>query len=280
MESVTESNSTAALSGVSPSPVRSGGTIKRKEPSAAQGCVLPAAGQSTPKKFKVPEDIKEEVRVLIADKLMSIDVDVRLRALSELSGIYTTRDQPHPQKEEYSRAVDGWHGGHFVLVVLRQELAKGDGANRDVVFQAIRFLANWNMAAPRCRDAMSSFKGIGSIAGAMQAYPNDQEIQYATICCFLNCTCDRDAARLQEIVDDDAVVCVVEALITFAEDKRIVTHGVKILDRLHGASHWRRLVKDGALVAVSEAIKAHVDSCDGDRVLTLCYNLVKKLCVP
>lgn len=181
-----------------------------------------------------------------------------------------------PSKEEYSRAVGKWHGGHFVLVVLRQELDKGDGGNREVVYQAVRFLANWNKEAPRCRHDMSMFKGAGSIADAMQAYPYDREIQYATICCLLNYTCESEAAKLQDLVDEDAVVLLVRALKTFSDDTRIVTHGVKILDRLHGASHRYRLVKDGAMVAVSEVILAHEGSWD----VTACYNLVKKLCGP
>jgi hypothetical protein len=56
---------------------------------------------------------------------------------------------------------------------------------------------------------------------------------------------------------------------------------VKILDRLQGASdgaHWRRLVKDGALLAVCEAIRVHVGT--GDQVLQVCNHLAEKLCVP
>jgi hypothetical protein len=272
-----EANSTAARAGVLPSPVRSGsGTTKRKEPGAG------IAGQSSGRKrSKVANDIREEVRVLLAHKLMSIDEEVKLQALAELSRIYTTRDQPVPHKEVYCCAVEAWHGGHFVLIVLRQELAKGDGARRDVVFHAIRFLANWNKEAPRCRDAMSDFKGIGCIVAALEAYTEDREIQYATICCFVNYTCDRDEARLKEIVNGNAIMGVVQALKKFSDDKRIVTYSVKILDRLQGASdgaHWRRLVKDGALLAVCEAIRVHVGT--GDQVLQVCNHLAEKLCVP
>jgi hypothetical protein len=119
----------------------------------------------------------------------------------------------YQQMAEHRRAVNRFDGGRRVLLELRRELGKvGDLQNRDVVLEAIRFLANWITTSAEGFQCFLDIQGIRSVRDALNGYLDDHEIAAAAISCFYNYTLIGDGAHLNEFVAGGSLQCMVWAV--------------------------------------------------------------------
>jgi hypothetical protein len=156
--------------------------------------VQPPPPQGRP--AKSADDIDNEVRVLVEEKLMHKNYSVKVGALGALTG--HLQDDAEVQddlaeKRLYQRAVFTWDGCHRVLLVLRQELDRRfGGPHRDVVFGALQFLDRWNRTSTKHRECTSRLGGVGTLVSAMRAFLGDGQIQAWAIDCLFRFTSDDD----------------------------------------------------------------------------------------
>jgi hypothetical protein len=231
--------------------------------AAAPRVALAARNEaSTVSPTKSVDEIEQEVRGLLDDKLFGKDVAVKADALRQLKVYLQTSEsseEEHQQMKEYSRAVSNLGGCHLVLIALRQEIDKDGGPNRGVALAAVKFLQNWNFRLER-RDTMSRFNGVGKIVRAMEAFPDDVELQSAAITCLHNFTYDADASRRQELLEENCLRLIVHAATPSTTCGKTKVRAMLILQRLRtigGRSHVKRLIRSGALVAVARTYSDH-----------------------
>jgi hypothetical protein len=229
------------------------------------------------------EAVKAEVRVLLERNLMSNDDELKIETLHKLANYFAEKEDgpnAYHQKVEHRRAVEHWNGCHLVLLTVQQQLSKADGPHLDVIYGAIRFLANWSIGSSERCDALSRFDGIGVIVQAGKAFLNNAGIGTAAICCFLNFTSDHDEKRLSGIVEGDALHYVIQAMLAHKTNKVLQRGALILLERscdILGPRHRVRLIEKDMLLALSAAYATFLDSAE---CRTLCSTLMNKLCVP
>lgn len=235
----------------------------------------------------VEEAVVAEVRELLEGDLLRPDVDeaAKVAALRTLGDYFDTDHGAYPQTAEHRRAVKDWNGCHLVLVALQRELAKADddGPRRDVVLEAIRFLPNWCIGSPERCAVLSRFQGVAGILEVAKAFPNDGGITAEVIRCFLRFSSDEDPARLNEIVQGDALEYIVQAMSseTHKDNAALQRCALTILERATKGDDGRRrdrLIQKGAVIAAAAAYATFLESDDG--ILTLCAVTLGTLVVP
>jgi hypothetical protein len=228
--------------------------------------------------------VMAEVRELLERRLMDGDDELKIETLHKLAGYFAVKDDDpsaYSQNAEHRRAVEHWNGCHLVLIAVRRQLFRADGPHRAIVHGAIQFLVNWITGIPERCDALARFEGIGVIVQAARAFHTDDTIRAAAICFFLGFTSDNDEKRLRDIVGGDAFHYIIQAMISHPTKKSLQLQGLHFLKRVVdvlGHEHRGRLVKKGALVAVSGAYSTYLDS--DVQILALSKNLMSKLCPP
>lgn len=227
--------------------------------------------------------VKVEVRALLELNLTGNDPAVKIDTLNKLAEYFAEKGEgpdAFQQKAEHRRAVEHLDGCHLVLIVLRQELAKAGGPHRNVVYSAIRFLANWCIGSPEHCDALSRFDGIGVILDVMKVFIADGGMGTAAVCCLLNYTSDNDAARLGDFVEGDALEYIIQAMLAHTNNESLQRRALIVLERsceVSDRSRRERLIKNGALLAVSAAYTAFFLS--DAQIRALCSIVMQKLCV-
>lgn len=226
--------------------------------------------------------IKKEIRELLEKKLMGAAADdgAKLEALRKLNEYWDY--DPNTSNTKYQghrRATIESAGCHLVLIVLRQELGKGEGANRRVVQESINFLLRWNCFGVDLGETMLRFDGVSSVARAMKAFPQDQYIQYVAVLCFNNFSNKGGAARVHGLLERGCLPLIIQALPTIAMYENGPKCAVLTLGRMcevAGHGHFQDLVDAAVMEALVDVFRAHNEDSD-ERVRSACRAVMNKL---
>jgi hypothetical protein len=251
--------------------------IWRAGPSTQSKEEKPAPSTKT-KEAKSVDDIQQEVRELLENNLVGKADAVKLKTLITLvTHLISASKNPNLESEEYRRAIVEWGGYHMVLIVLRQELDKGErGASRLVVLSTIRFLQMWNIFVD-LQDTMLRLDGVGTVARAMKTFPNEPLINSLAVRCLYNLTCDGDEPRRQRLVDEDCIPLILRALPALKKHPDTQKYALVTLDRLcrvAGPQRVEGLVDASAVGALVEIFNANKDSRAD--VVVACSNLMNR----
>jgi hypothetical protein len=256
---------------------------KRKDNPAP---TRPAAGPD--KKTKVAEDggdaeIKREVRELLEKKLMGAAADdaaAKVKALRKLNKYwYYDPNTSNTTYKAYRRATIESDGCHLILIVLRQELDKGEGANREVVHESVRFLVRWNCFEVELGDTMLRFDGVEAVARAMKAFPHERYIQYVAVMCFYNFTTKGGTARPAALVEGGCLPLILQALPTVGFYKKGPKCAVRTFGRMcefAAPHHFEGLVDTAVLGTLVDVCRAYNEDSD-ERVRASCRAVMNKL---
>ena len=254
--------------------------IWRMGPSTPSKKETAPATTTTEKEAKSVNDIQQEVRELLENHLVgkadAVKLTTLLTLVAHLDAGTKTRT---PENDEYRRAIAEWDGCHLVLIVLRQELDKGEQhASWLVVHSSIRFLLLWNYYGD-LEDTLMGLDGVRAVARAMQAFPNEFHINYGAVLCIYNLTCGTGgAARFQKLVDEDCIPVIHRALPTLKSSPHAKKHAVLALERLSRVATPQQmdgLVDASVMEALVDVYNAHVDS--EENVAAACRSLLNKL---
>jgi hypothetical protein len=231
------------------------------------------------------DEVEREVRGVLDKKLFGQDDAVKVDAMRTLTEYFreTGRsEEEYQQNDGYRRAVGEWGGCRLVLLVLELELDKGDRANRDLVFGAMRFLGVWNYLGDERRSTMMRFKGVDIVARAMQAFPVDSDIQYVGISTFLNFTAViGNTQRLEELVQGNCIPLILRVMTTHTNGEVTRKFAVVVLGRLcdvAGPACFDDHVDARVLGVLHDMFRAYKNSNDGfaEEVRTSCRALSSK----
>jgi hypothetical protein len=217
---------------------------------------------------KTVRKIEEEVRVLLHHKLFGKDDAAKVKALRTLAGYFSdmgggTDPTEEQRKEEYCRAFSKLDGCPLVLIALRQELDRAGGPNRDVLLKELQFLHIWD-GRPDRRDTISRLNGVDKVVRAMEAFPNDDDVQLAAIACLCRSIHDDDETRRQELLEQNCLRGIIRAVSHSTISPETKALAMRLLERLceiDGHSHVDRLIEASALVAAARAYSEHTN-CD------------------
>jgi hypothetical protein len=219
---------------------------------------------------KTVRKIEEEVRVLLHHKLFGKDDAAKVKALRTLVGYFSdmgggTDPTEEQMKEEYCRAFSKLDGCPLVLIALRQELDRASGPNRDVLLKELQFLHIWDRRPDR-RDTISRLNGVGKVVRAMEAFPNDDDVQLAAIACLCSSIHDDDddETRRLELLEQNCLRGIIRAVSPSTVSPETKALAMRLLERLceiDGHSHVDRLIEANALVAAARAYSEH-ENCD------------------
>jgi hypothetical protein len=218
------------------SPVQSSKSSGKRKVSSATSQLDPEPAETPAKKAKSVDEVEREVRGVLGKKLFGQDDAVKVDAMRTLTEYFrkTGRsEEENQQNDGYRRAVGEWGGCRLVLLVLELELDKGDRANRDLVYGAMRFLLGWNYRSDERRNTMMRFKGISIVLRAIQAFSDDSVIQHVGITTFLNFTAGSDNKRcIEELVNENCIPLILRIITTRANAETLRKHAVVVLGRL------------------------------------------------
>jgi hypothetical protein len=271
---------------------------KRKDNPAAPARPAPPAatndGAAGPAKKKAKAsvkgsggdaDIEKEVRELLEKKLMGAAADdaaakvKALRTLNEYWDYDDSGEKSNAEYEEHRRATVESDGCHLVLIVLRQELDKGDGANREVVKESVLFLNYWNCFEDELGETMLRFGGVEAVARAMQNLPHERHIHYLAVVCFYNFATKGGAARPRALVKGGCLPLILQALPTIGFYKKGPMCAVMTLGRMckvAGPRHFEGLVDTAVLGTLVDVCRAYNEDSD-ETVRALCRAVMNKL---
>jgi hypothetical protein len=267
---------------------------KRKDNPAAPARPAPttmtasdgAAGAAKKAKAAGADAIKKEIRELLEKKLMGAatadddDGKAKLEALRTLHEYWDYDPYTSNTKyKAYRSATIESDGCHLILIALRQELDKGDGANREVVEESIRFLQLWNCFEVELGDTMLRFDGVEAVARAMKAFPQDHCIQNVAVACFHNFTYGAAAARPHALVEAGCLPLILQALPAIGFYEKGPMGAVMTLGRMcefAGPRHFEGLVDTAVLGTLVDVCRAYNEDSD-ERVRASCRAVMNKL---
>jgi hypothetical protein len=270
------------------SPVQSSQiSCKRKNSTSSQDNkdAPESPAQAVAKRAKSVDEIDEEVRELLDKKLFGQDDAVKVEAMRKLTEYFRkggNTDQEYQQKAGHRRAAGEWGACRLVLLVLDLELDKGDRANRQIVYSAVRFLQHWNLCSAEHRDTMLRFKGVEFVAKAMQAFPDDSYSQYVGISCLLNFTKGTDKKHRGELVEANCIPILVRIMMAHANAEETRKYALIALGRLcevAGSGCFEGHVDASAFGFLLQMFQAYKDSDDrfAGEVRKSCRALTSKM---